>query len=124
MWYTACMLKTDKKDLDQPVTLGDFQEFVDGFGEVVTDIVQKANQKTAGIIQRDNQNMLEEIRASNGKVFSANENLMMSNDRIAGDIKAMREEDAAHRINHHDITNDVLDLKKRTSRLEAHAGIS
>ena len=91
------MLKFKKKDLNQPVTMGVFVEYVDFFNNNVA--------------------MKKDIDASTDKILT-------SNDQLMHEVKAMREEQSAHSGNHKDLVDDIQDLKQRTKRLEAHAGIN
>jgi len=58
-----------------------------------------------------------------GNLANFKSEILTAVDKVLKEVTTKREEDAAHTINHRDITDDIQDLKKRTTRMEAHAGI-
>ena len=91
------MFKPKKKDLNQPVTLGVFMEYVNFFS--------------------DNVAMKKDIDASTEKILS-------SNDKVIKNLDTVLTEQAAISGNLDQYRDEVKDHKQRIERLEAHAGIS
>ena len=121
------MFKPKRKNLDQPTTVGDFQELAEGIAEIVVtkdefrDYTKKAFKTFA--TKDDLQELKRDLPTKNEMQEIKNE-IITSNEKIAGEIKTMREEQKVHSINHSDTNKDVKDLKHRMEQVESHAGIN
>ncbi|MDZ4221443.1 MAG: hypothetical protein U1C18_01060, partial [Patescibacteria group bacterium] len=67
--YTIFTMEAINQEFNQPVTRGEFREFTDSIGEVITDIVEKGNKKTVDTV-------------------------LTAMDAVAKEVKTMREEQA------------------------------
>ena len=123
------MLKHKNKDLNQPATVGDFQELAQGIGEIVV-TKDEFNEYTGKAFKtfaskEDLQELREEMPTKK-EMQKIKSDILASNDKLMHEVKAMREEQHAHSLNHKDITEDIQDfknLKRRISAVEQHTGM-
>ncbi len=102
------MFKRKAKDLDQPVTIRDFQEFTDFLVENV------AMKKDIDAVETRLENKITEFKSD----------ILDKVDAVFHEVKAMREEQS-FKVGRDDRQDEeIVGIKERTSRLEARAGIS
>ena len=106
MPYQPCytepiMFKSSKKDLTQPLTLGDFQEFTDFFVEKVA-------------MREDVERLVKE----------STNTVLTKMDAVMGELKATREEQTAKVGRDDQQDEDIVELKTRVTAVEQQAGIA
>lgn len=113
-------------DLDQPVTkrefnqhVKDFQEFASFAGETfatkqdLKEGLSSNKEEVRRIVEKSEERMQESFRQ-----------VMASNDTIAKEVKAMREEQAAHFGSHKRQDEEIINLKHRVEKVEVHVGLA
>ena len=117
------MFKPTKEDLERPVKVKDLIEFKDELGDFIVETVATKKElaslkdvvlKTQFELERKMDGMKDEFTGMKDQVLT-------SNDKVAHELKAMREEQSSHSGNHRDITDTTLDHERRIKRLEARA---
>jgi len=121
------MLKK-KKDSNQPVTIGDFQEFtkfaIENFA-TKKNLENFATKKELQSVELRLDNKIEKVeKRLENKITESQNKVMDGIDAVMREVKTWREEDAAHKVNHRDITSDIQDHGRRIKQLETQAGSS
>ncbi|MDP3995227.1 MAG: hypothetical protein Q8P78_01265 [bacterium] len=86
------------QEFNQPVTRGEFKEFTDSIGEVITDIVEKGNKKTVDTV-------------------------LTAMDAVAKEVKTMREEQAGKLGRDDRQDDDLRTLDTRVTGVERRISI-
>jgi len=97
------MFRPTKKDLQQPVTVGDFVEFADF---VVDNVAMKTD------LAQVESRLKDEIYTSQDKVMKKLDQVLAEQAAISGNLDQYRDE-----------AKEARGLVKRVERLEAHSGI-
>ena len=108
----------NQTDLDQPVTRREFQEFASFAGETFA-TKQDLNELSLSV-KEDVRRIVEK---SEGRILETYRHVMVSNDEIAKEVKAMRQEQAAHFGGHKRQDEEIVQVKRRLDKVEAHVGL-
>lgn len=98
----------NQQDLDQPVTRREFQEFASFAAETFS-----TKEDVRRIVEK-----------SEGRMMEAYRQIITSNDGIAKEVKAMRQEQAAHFGSHKRQDEEIVQVKRRLDKVEAHVGLT
>jgi mRNA-degrading endonuclease toxin of MazEF toxin-antitoxin module len=121
-----CMFKTNKKDLDNPVTMRDFNELTHGIAEIVVtkdEFKEYTNKVFKTFATKQDLEELKRDLPSKKYLDAHTDKMLKHGDALMREVKAMREEKSAHSINHKDITDTNVNQEQRIRKLESHAGI-
>ena len=121
------MFKPSKKDPAQPATVGDFQELAQGIAEIVVTKNEFNNYTSKAFKTFATKEDLRELREempTKKEMQKIKSDILASNDKLMHEVKAMREEQHAHSLNHKDITEDIQDIKHRVMAVEQQVGLA
>jgi len=113
----------DKKDLDRPVTIRDFHEFVDFASKTFITKVDSKNFAT-----KDDLRLFatkDDLRdfARKDDLHSFKDQILTAVDGVMHEVKAMREEQSAHAHRHDQVDEKINNHERRLKQVENHAGI-
>jgi hypothetical protein len=105
----------NQQDLDQPVTRREFQQHVKDFQEFASFAAEtfSTKEEVRRIVEKSEERMMKKMDA-----------VLIGNDQIAKELKAMREEQAAHFGSHKRQDEEISNLKHRMKKVEAHVGLT
>lgn len=128
----------ENQDLNQPVTKQEFQAHADDFKELKKDFQEFVSFAAETFVTKDD---LKEFADKALKTFSTKEDVrlivekyeerimekmdavLVSNDGIAKEVKAMREEQVAHFGSHKRQDEEIVQVKRRLDKVEAQVGL-
>ncbi|MEK7125632.1 MAG: hypothetical protein AAB880_01825 [Patescibacteria group bacterium] len=108
----------NQTDLDQPVTRREFQEFASFAGET---FATKQDLKEG--LSANKEDVRRIVEKSEERIMESFRHVMTGNDAIAKEVKAMREEQAAHFGSHKRQDEEIVQVKRRLDKVEAHVGL-
>ena len=133
------MFKSSKKDLTQPLTLGDFQEFTKGLDKVIAATVReeirpvekRLDERITGVEKRISSVELRLVSRIDAvetrlekKITEFKSDILNKVDAVFHEVKAMREEQTAKVGRDDDQDKDIVVLKTRVSAVEHHLGLA
>lgn len=108
----------NQQDLDQPVTRREFQEFASFAAE---NFSTKQDLKEGLSANKEDVRLI--VEKSEGRIMEVYRQIIASNDGIAKEVKAMRQEQAAHFGSHKRQDEEIVQVKHRLDKVEAQVGL-
>ncbi|MEK7164573.1 MAG: hypothetical protein AAB779_01370 [Patescibacteria group bacterium] len=122
----------NQQDLDQSVTkrefqahANDFQGLKKDFQEFVSFAVETfaTKQDLKEGLFANKEDVRRIVEKSEERILQAWNQVMTGNDAIAKEVKAMRQEQAAHFGSHKRQDEEIVQVKRRLDKVEAHVGL-